>query len=619
MLGRDNVTAALPVYLHFLDRELLRASQKTLSRDQLFSLIRVCALLANGPLVMSVAFAFESEIFKEPVPLWIEEGFQAGTLQMISAFDSVEEFLADARKLYAHDQSRYPMYFRDNPRIEFRPTFVKPSSTTEELAGSLADLLNHELGEVRGLPDKDVFAVIRSLQLIEESLLRRGRRALTMSLFASQAGHPSEAVNSIGKLLSRLHVKFYLEYCRGELLCGIPGCSWVDDLSPTLLELDLWWASRLLAGVGFNLSSHVHSGDEITTWRNTPVHLDMVVQLRTLIATILDIGMPSSLTPAARHQRLQHPAYSDYRRKYILPRLLQINHRGESSSRPMLETLEEVASRLSRTQAVLSVEHEFAASLERARSLVTPQPAKVLLLVSSDAEQTLLLNTWSGRFDSQAFPLFYAYHTVYHLGLLGGADVNVVRSSQSSIGPRGSELTVVDVIDQLRPSYVIAVGTAYSLKTKSHKLGDVLVSAQVRVIDHRRLGPGEVRQRGDNPPASVTLQDRIQAASFSEALSYSVHFGPLLSSNTLLDYAAEHEALAEQHPDAIGGEMEAAGVYSACAKRSVDWIIVKGVSDRGQRKTDRHQAQAVLDAVDLVFRALNQGGLARPPGQGRHR
>ncbi|MCP4369103.1 MAG: AAA family ATPase, partial [Deltaproteobacteria bacterium] len=60
-------------------------------------------------------------------------------------------------------------------------------------------------------------------------------------------------------------------------------------------------------------------------------------------------------------------------------------------------------------------------------------------------------------------------------------------------------------------------------------------------------------------------------------------------------------------PEAIGGEMEGAGVYAACQDKKVDWILVKAICDwaneKGEDKAARQQ-KAATNAVAFVLHAL---------------
>ena len=93
-----------------------------------------------------------------------------------------------------------------------------------------------------------------------------------------------------------------------------------------------------------------------------------------------------------------------------------------------------------------------------------------------------------------------------------------------------------------------------------------------------------------------------------------VHFGLLLSGSILINSASLRNELARLEPDAIGGEMEGAGLYCAGAKKHVEWIVAKGISDWGHDKADHHRPQAAANAASYVMHVLHTGGLARRPG-----
>ena len=68
------------------------------------------------------------------------------------------------------------------------------------------------------------------------------------------------------------------------------------------------------------------------------------------------------------------------------------------------------------------------------------------------------------------------------------------------------------------------------------------------------------------------------------------------------------EQLRGFEPEAIGGEMEGAGLYVACQDQKVDWILVKAICDwadghKAQDKDD-HQQTAAANAAAFVLYAL---------------
>lgn len=64
--------------------------------------------------------------------------------------------------------------------------------------------------------------------------------------------------------------------------------------------------------------------------------------------------------------------------------------------------------------------------------------------------------------------------------------------------------------------------------------------------------------------------------------------------------------LLEQYPDAVGGEMEAAGLYSAASELGTDWIVVKAICDWADgNKSDDHRDLAAAASASLVHEVLS--------------
>ena len=68
-------------------------------------------------------------------------------------------------------------------------------------------------------------------------------------------------------------------------------------------------------------------------------------------------------------------------------------------------------------------------------------------------------------------------------------------------------------------------------------------------------------------------------------------------------------------PEARGGEMEAAGLYTAASERNIDWIVVKGICDwaDGEKQVDKRKRQliAATNASRFSIRCLSQGGFIK--------
>ncbi|WFE99596.1 hypothetical protein [Micromonospora sp. WMMD964] len=206
-------------------------------------------------------------------------------------------------------------------------------------------------------------------------------------------------------------------------------------------------------------------------------------------------------------------------------------------------------------------------------------------------------------------------HTVFRLGTLGSNDIVLAHSEQGTVSSHGMTTTAGALLQHLSPNVVILTGVCYGLKSRRYdggeqELGDLIVSTQLRAVDHRKVtvvdGERHEINRGPRPEPAIPLLSRARAATYGWT-GPAVHFGPVLSLNTLLNDPEERARLQRQDEEAIGGEMELAGLYAAAARTKTDWLLVKGISDWGRDKTSAPQAPAARNAADFVVRLLRLG------------
>ncbi len=194
----------------------------------------------------------------------------------------------------------------------------------------------------------------------------------------------------------------------------------------------------------------------------------------------------------------------------------------------------------------------------------------------------------------------------------------MVHSEMGTGGPSGATLTINEGIKALSPSAVVMVGIAFGVDRKKQCIGDILVSRQLLAYELQRVGKAgtevNIIVRGDRPQASPRILDRFRAG----ALNWSgqkVDFGLVLSGDKLVDNIDFRDQLCRFAPDAIGGEMEGTGLYSAAQRNKVDWILVKAICDwadgnKGRNKSVRQQ-QAAENAVHFALHVLQQGGISQ--------
>src|SRR5260370_35156780 len=88
-----------------------------------------------------------------------------------------------------------------------------------------------------------------------------------------------------------------------------------------------------------------------------------------------------------------------------------------------------------------------------------------------------------------------------------------------------------------------------------------------------------------------------------------VHFGTILSGEKLVDNPEFRAELLEMRPEAIGGEMEGAGLCAAAANHKVEWILVKAICNWGDgTKGKKDQKMEGGHEVSFVKHVLGKAG-----------
>lgn len=195
--------------------------------------------------------------------------------------------------------------------------------------------------------------------------------------------------------------------------------------------------------------------------------------------------------------------------------------------------------------------------------------------------------------------------------------VKHLRCGMGGSGVRGAYVQVGDAIRDVRPASVVAVGVAWGRDATKTPIGTVLVSTHILDFERQRIGEDATGQhiviaRGARTEASPRLVNRFLTADYSTT-SVSIADGPLLSGEKLIDNSVFKRQVIEIFPEAIGGEMEGVGIQSVCDRSGVDWIVVKGVCDFAENKSEdkeNRQTLATTRSVEALCTVLRQDGFS---------
>jgi WD40 repeat protein len=244
--------------------------------------------------------------------------------------------------------------------------------------------------------------------------------------------------------------------------------------------------------------------------------------------------------------------------------------------------------------------------------------ADLLLVTATEVEAQAVLHMFS-QYGNNSKLYYIDDNTYFDLGTIGGARISMVQSEMGMIGPAGATLVTYEGIKALSPSAVIMVGIAFGLTPEKQHLGDILVSRQLSGYELQKIEQGAngeeiIRPRGDRVQSSPRLLSRLRA-SILDWQGPPVHFGAILSGDKLANHKDFRNKLLSIEPEAIGGEMEGTGVYSAAHRTKVDWILIKAICDWADgHKDDDYQRQAAENAARFIIHVLQQRGLAANNG-----
>lgn len=244
-----------------------------------------------------------------------------------------------------------------------------------------------------------------------------------------------------------------------------------------------------------------------------------------------------------------------------------------------------------------------------------PLKVDVLLVTVNKHETQAVLNAFREATGHPAKPVTVEDRVYRDLGVVNGTTVYLAFSSMGSSGPGATLQTVDKGVQALSPGAVIAVGIAFGVDDKKQSIGDVLLSKQIRLYDIQRVGKKSI-VRGDKATASTRLINFFEGfAQDGWGGEEAVRPGVVLSGDKLVDNMAFRTALVKFEPEAVGGEMEGAGLFVASLDHKVDWIVIKAICDwgdgeKGKNKTAR-QTKAAGVAARFVSQALLQTSLPR--------
>ncbi|MEA5359785.1 hypothetical protein VA596_09570 [Amycolatopsis sp., V23-08] len=614
------------VYLHFLDRELTEAAGRLPYELDLIQATRLLTFFTQSELYCGLSAIWENHRLSSRTHEEFEVLLSCHELQTVSRDATLAEFRTSRSDAYQHDAERYANYYTaDGDKLSWLvPTWPKSGGSTAPLLETLRAWTESIPMENLGGKFQPALHALR--EPTREALFRRENQAITYNYFrgflGDLGGNP-HVEYTIRRQISKGFTVDNQRHGGGDIATGIRELVYFDQLSTDFPQHDvqvlLTFAtvcniSSLFAPVEIDAE---HWLSYVRSRRSLEVEL-LADTVRWLLTAMYDRELDR--TPSASEDEATFHGQHQVRRRIVS----QIREAARVIGRPGPpdpHMAPQDVARLTEQHLMLLADQlsesdpALGANLEKSRGALGMPHADVLLITVNEIE-TKELRAALERTGHQGRNQYGPINTYWLYGPIGGATVAHVRCSMGSGGQGGSMLTVQDAILDLRPSAVIGVGVAFGIDEKRQPIGEVLLSEKLTSYEPQRVGTGPagiltITRRGPSAECSPRLLGRFRDAHLDD-LAFRVKSGELLSGEKLIDNPDFKRSLLDLFPEAIGGEMEGAGVNSASGRAGVEWIIVKAICDYAAEKAvDKipRQELAARNASLVVVRALEAGGL----------
>lgn len=238
---------------------------------------------------------------------------------------------------------------------------------------------------------------------------------------------------------------------------------------------------------------------------------------------------------------------------------------------------------------------------------------KILLVVATETERDAVIEKIRPLPTHNSLLKCFDGSQTYYFGVLGCFPVCLVKTTMmGSLKRDASFSTVTEALQAWDFKIVIMPGIAFGRDEEKQRIGDILISETLSQYETAKEDQdGVTINRGHSVPASNVLLNRFSQESFwnddNSGNKIKISKCELLSGEKLVNDTKIKSSLFARFPNAKGGEMEGNGVYAACDKNKVDWIICKSICDWADgSKDDRWQKLAANNSISYVSHVLSE-------------
>ena len=220
------------------------------------------------------------------------------------------------------------------------------------------------------------------------------------------------------------------------------------------------------------------------------------------------------------------------------------------------------------------------------------QDIKILLMTATEIELRGIMGYLKPKDGKEKIIETFVHGEKVYIGKYGQCPVVVGMSApgKAQQGPLDACLVTTKIMIKIEPRYVIAVGICYGMNKSKASSGDVIVSNLICDCTCLRVEKdSSLTRRGGEPSVGDNLLKVFYPpVGYSHAQAdkeVRIHCGPIISRPDLVDNPDYKEQLKRLRSDALGGEMEGAGIMAAIeripSEHRVEAIVIKAICDWG--------------------------------------
>ena len=162
----------------------------------------------------------------------------------------------------------------------------------------------------------------------------------------------------------------------------------------------------------------------------------------------------------------------------------------------------------------------------------------------------------------------------YYTGKIEGHDVVVTRCG---VGEVYASITTVYLINKYKPEMIINLGVAGSVNDNVH-VNDVVIADKVSFWRFDVPEPKWVRSF-DNNLMSFKCDENLIKSIKKRIRNKHIHIGPIVSADEFIYHKSQLKVIRIYYPEALCGEMEAAGIAATCYAHNVPVMVIRSISD----------------------------------------